>query len=161
MASNLDRNIPHSHISPLNFLGAPAQSSFFCPLYSVVYDLNLWEGRNSKIKFLGVTVDENLNFNDHVNKVTIPKYRNLLVSWGDSIASCLQMYWSSCTILCCIPIWLMRYWHGEDRDVLMLLRLSALKEEHVNYSQIITKISSLFTQFMITLLYQSLSTQIP
>ena len=32
----------------------------------------------------------------------------------------------------------MCYWHGEDRDVLMLLRLSVLKGEHANYSQIIT-----------------------
>ena len=28
----------------------------------------------------------------------------------------------------------MRYWHGEDRDVLMLLRLSVLTGEHANYS---------------------------
>ena len=41
----------------------------------------------------------------------------------------------------------------EDRDVLMLLRLSVLTGEHVTYSQIITKRSSLFTQFMLTLLY--------
>ena len=57
----------------------------------------------------------------------------------------------NCTILWCIPIWLMLHWHGEDRDVLMLLRLSVLTGEHVNYSQIITKRSSLFTQFIITL----------
>ena len=30
----------------------------------------------------------------------------------------------------------MSYWHGEDRDVLMLLRLSVLTGKHVNYSQI-------------------------
>ena len=50
-----------------------------------------------------------------------------------------------------IPIWLC--FHGEDREVLMLLRLSVLTGEHVNYSQIITKRSSHLTQFMITLLY--------
>ena len=55
----------------------------------------------------------------------------------------------------------MLYWHGEDREVLMLLRLSVLTGEHANYSQIITKRSSLFTQFMITFLYKKLSTQIP
>ena len=33
------------------------------------------------------------------------------------------------------------------------LRLSVLTGEHANYSQIITERSSLFTQFMITLLY--------
>ena len=31
VASNLDCNIPHSNISPLNFLGAPAEKSIFCP----------------------------------------------------------------------------------------------------------------------------------
>ena len=31
VASNLDRNIPHSNISPLNFLGAPVENIFFCP----------------------------------------------------------------------------------------------------------------------------------
>ena len=44
----------------------------------------------------------------------------------------------------------MRYWHGEDRDVLMLLRLSVPTGEPANFSQIITKRSSLSTQFMIT-----------
>ena len=28
---------------------------------------------------------------------------------------------------------LMLYWHGEDREVLMLLRMSVLTGEHVNY----------------------------
>ena len=30
VASNLDRNIPHTNISPLNFLGAPVENSLFC-----------------------------------------------------------------------------------------------------------------------------------
>ena len=30
VASNLDGNIPHSNISPLNFLKAPVKNSFFC-----------------------------------------------------------------------------------------------------------------------------------
>ena len=42
----------------------------------------------------------------------------------------------SYTILWCIPIWLMLYWHGEDRDVRLLLRSSVLTGEHANYSQI-------------------------
>ena len=46
----------------------------------------------------------------------------------------------------------MRDWHGEDRDVLILLRLSVLTGEYANYSQITTIGSSLLTQFMITLL---------
>ena len=36
----------------------------------------------------------------------------------------------------------MLFWHGEDREVLMQLRLSVLTGEHANYSQIITKRSS-------------------
>ena len=31
IASNLDHNIPHSNISPLNILVAPVENSFFCP----------------------------------------------------------------------------------------------------------------------------------
>ena len=31
VASNLDRNIPHSNIFPLNLLGAPVKNSYFCP----------------------------------------------------------------------------------------------------------------------------------
>ena len=31
ISSNPDRNIPHSNISPFNFLGAPVEHSFFCP----------------------------------------------------------------------------------------------------------------------------------
>ena len=31
IASNLDRDIPHSNISPLYFLAAPVKNSFFCP----------------------------------------------------------------------------------------------------------------------------------
>ena len=31
VASNLDRNIPHPNISPLNFLSAPVENSFFYP----------------------------------------------------------------------------------------------------------------------------------
>ena len=46
----------------------------------------------------------------------------------------------------------MLYWHGEDREVLMRLRLSVLTESmQINYAQIIIKRYSLFTQFMIAL----------
>ena len=34
--------------------------------------------------------------------------------------------------------------HGDDQDVLMLLRLNVLIREHANYTLIITKIYSLF-----------------
>ena len=42
---------------------------------------------------------------------------------------------------------------GRSGSTNAAIRLSVLTGEHVNYSQIITKRSSLFTQFMITLLY--------
>ena len=56
----------------------------------------------------------------------------------------------------------MLYWQWGRSGLtgLGLLRLSVLTGEHVNYSHIITKKSSLFTQFMITLHYKKLSTQI-
>ena len=44
VASNLDRNIPHSNISPLNFLGAPVENSFF---------RNPLIGKKLLIKFVG------------------------------------------------------------------------------------------------------------
>ena len=55
----------------------------------------------------------------------------------------------------------MIYWHGEDLDLLMLLRLTVLTLGHSNYTEIITKRSPLFNQFIITLIYKRLLTQIP
>ena len=40
----------------------------------------------------------------------------------------------NCTIISCIPICLMFYWHGKDRDVLMLLRINVLTGEQENGS---------------------------
>ena len=52
----------------------------------------------------------------------------------------------------------MPFWHGEDRDILLLLRLSVLTGVHTICSEIITKRFLLFTQFTIsTLLYLKLS----
>ena len=39
IASNLDCDIPHSNISPLYFLGAPMENSFFCPSPQIVEKL--------------------------------------------------------------------------------------------------------------------------
>ena len=39
IAPNLDCNIPHSNISPLNFIGAPVENAFFCPLPLIVRKL--------------------------------------------------------------------------------------------------------------------------
>ena len=41
LSSNLDRNIPHSNISPLNFLGAPVENSFFCAASEMEEIVNL------------------------------------------------------------------------------------------------------------------------
>ena len=106
----------------------------------------------STVKFLGVTLDENLTFKDHVNNVTskISKsvgvmkrlhcqlHANVMVKLYYSLVYSHQTY-----VLLAL----------DGREVLMLLRLSVLTAVHANYSQIITKRSSLFTQFLITLLY--------
>ena len=92
----------------------------------------------STFKFLGITLGENPTFKDHVNKVT----SNISKSVGD-----MRRFH------CQLPanVMVKRYYslvyshltyallHGEDRKVLMLLRLSVLTGELVNYSQIITK----------------------
>ena len=80
-------------------------------------------------------------------------YECACICFSRAFSSHFLLLGLNCTILWCIPIWLMLYWRGEDRDVRMLLRLSVLTGEHVNYSHIITKRSSPFTQFVITLLY--------
>ena len=104
----------------------------------------------STIKFLGITLDENLTFNDHVKNVTtrisksVGVMRRLHCQLPADVM--VKLYYS----LVYSPV---RNWHGEDPDLRMLLRLSVLTGEHANYSQIITIGSSLFTQFMIALLY--------
>ena len=41
VASNIDRDIPHSNISPLNFLGALVENSFFCQSFDSQEIVNL------------------------------------------------------------------------------------------------------------------------
>ena len=48
VASNLDVNIPHSNISPLNFLGAPVENSFFCPPFNTEEIVNLIHRQKNK-----------------------------------------------------------------------------------------------------------------
>ena len=106
----------------------------------------------STVKFLGFTLDENLTFNDHVKNVTTEIFKSVGVK--------RRLH---CQLPADVMVKLYYYLvyshltyallHGEDRDVLMLLRLSVLTGVHANYSQITTIGSSLFTQFMITLLY--------
>ena len=102
----------------------------------------------SIVKFFDVSLDENLTLNEHVNKVTT-KISQYVDCW------CYEE-----TINCQLPADVMLklyyslvYSHliyalldGEDRNVLSLVRFSVLTGEQANYSQIITKRSSFFTQ---------------
>ena len=102
----------------------------------------------STVKFHGVTLYENLTFNDHVKNVT--------TKISKSVGMMRRLHYQlPADVMVKVYYFLVCYFlvHGEDRDVLMLQRLSVLTGEHVNYSQIITVESSLFNQIMITLLY--------
>ena len=48
IASNLDRDIPDSNISPLYFLGAPVENSFFCSPSESVEIVNLIRRQKNK-----------------------------------------------------------------------------------------------------------------
>ena len=58
IASNFDRDIPHSNISPLYFLGAPVENWFFCPpsnSYCYCFDssiVNLIRRQNSIVNLI-------------------------------------------------------------------------------------------------------------
>ena len=106
----------------------------------------------STVKFLGVTLDENLTFKDHVNKVTsnisksVGVMRRLYCQLPANVM--VKLYYS--LVYSHLTFALLAW---KDRKALLMLRLSMPRGEHVNYSQIINKRSSLFTQFMISLLY--------
>ena len=106
----------------------------------------------STVKFLGVTLDENLTFKDHVNKVTsnISKSVGIMRRLHCQLPAneMVKLYYS---LVYSHLTYTLLAW--EDWEILMLLRLSGLTGKHENYSQIITQKCSLFTQFMITLLY--------
>ena len=105
----------------------------------------------STVKFLGVTHDENLTFKDHVNKVTsnisksVGAMRRLYCQLPANVM--VKLYYS---LVYSHLTYALLAW-GRSGSTMLLL--SVLTRERVNYSQIITKIFSLFTQFMITLLY--------
>ena len=106
----------------------------------------------STVKFLAVTSDEDFTFNDNVIRVTTKISKSVGIMGrlhcqlpGDvTVKLNYSLVYSHLTYATLA---------GEDRDVLMLLRLGVFTGKHANYSQIITKRFSLFTQFMITLLY--------
>ena len=85
----------------------------------------------STVKFLGVTLDENLIFKDHVNKVASKISKSVGVMRRLTYALL-----------------------AKGRSVRTnAAKIGVLTGEHANYSHITTKRSSLFTQFMIALLY--------
>ena len=106
----------------------------------------------STVKFLGVTLDENLTYRDHVNKVTgkismsvgVMRRLHCQLPANEMVKLYYSLVYSHLTYA--LLAW------GRS-DVLMMLRVSVLTGELANYSKIITKRSLLFTQFMITLLY--------
>ena len=94
----------------------------------------------SIIKFLGVTLNENLTFNDYVNKVaskiskSVGVMRILHCQLPASVI--VKLYYS---LVYSQMIYALLAWGRSD--VLMLLRLGVITGEQTNYSQIITKIS--------------------
>ena len=58
IACNLDHNILHSNISPLNFLGGPVENSFFCPQPSdseEIVNLIHWQ-KNKSTDLMNISV---------------------------------------------------------------------------------------------------------
>ena len=124
----------------------------------IAFDIKIWDTILTKVqtvKFIGITLslDENLTFNDHVNKVTI-KYISLLASWGDSINCQL-----SADVM--VKLYYSLVYFNLTFALLARGRLGHTNSDGIaNYWQIITKRSSLFTQFIAILLYYRLKTQI-
>ena len=58
IASNLDHYIPHSNISPVCFLGAPVETSFFCPPPSDSEEIvNLiWRQKNKSADLMNIPI---------------------------------------------------------------------------------------------------------
>ena len=107
----------------------------------------------STVKLLGVTLNENVTFKNHVNKVSSKQsksagvMRRLYCQLPVNLMVKLYYYLVYSYLTYALLTW------GRSRRTIMLLRLGVLTGGHGNYSLIITKRSSLFTQFMIPLLY--------
>ena len=100
----------------------------------------------STVKFLSVTLDENLTFKDHVNKVTSKISKSV---GGMKRLHCqlpanvmVKLYYSN--LVYSHLIYGLLAW-GRSGRTNAVLRLSVITGEHANYSQIITKRSTLFT----------------
>ena len=112
-----------------------------------------FENQISTVIFLGVALDVNLTFNDHFINVTakISKSVGVMRRLHCQLPADVMVKLYNSLVYSHLTYALLAI--GEDRDLRMLQRLSMLTGEHANYSQIITIGSSLFTEFMITLLY--------
>ena len=93
----------------------------------------------STVNFLGVTLAENLTFNEHVNKVSskiskaVAVMRRLHCRFSADVM--VKLYYS---LVCSYLTYALLAW-GRSGSANMLLRLSVLTGESANYSQIITK----------------------
>ena len=105
------------------------------------------------VKFIGVTLDENPTFNDHVKNVTteisksVGVMRRLHYQLPADVM--VKLYYS----LVYSYLTNANSGMGKIGTYTNAERLRVLTGEHENYSQIITSGSSLFTQIMIPLLY--------
>ena len=104
------------------------------------------------VKFLGVTLDENLTFNDLVNNVTtkisksVGVMRRLHCQLPADVM--VKLYYS--LVYFHLTYALLAWGRSGLTNA---AKIECAHGEHANYLQIIYIGSSLFTQFMITLLY--------
>ena len=107
----------------------------------------------STVEFLGVTLDENRTLNNHVKNVTtkISKSVGVMRRLHCQLPEDIMVKLYNSLVYFHLTYALLAW--GRSGHTIMLLRLCVLTGEHSNYSQIITIGFSLFTQFMITLLY--------
>ena len=99
-----------------------------------------------------LTLDENLTFKDHVNKVTsniskcVGVMRGLHCKLSANVMD--KLYYS--LVYSHLTYAFLAWGRSGSTNA---AKIEGAHIEHVNYSQIITKRSLLFTQFMIPLLY--------
>ena len=94
------------------------------------------------VKFLVVTLNENLTFEDHVNNVTskISKSVGVMRSLHCKLPAIVMVKLCYSLMYSYLTYALLAWGRsGRGLDVLMLQRLNAVTGEHPNYSQIITQ----------------------
>ena len=111
-----------------------------------------FEIKFSIVKFLGVTLDENLTFNDHVKNVTtkisksVGVMRRLHCQLPTDVI--VKAYYS---LVYSHLTYALQAWGRSGRA--NAAKIECTHRRALKFSQITTIGSSLFTQFMITLLY--------